>query len=94
MIVFPNQFAHILGLDPTMIRKPIGNEETMFKFNVSLHHDFSNFYVYSDKLQISHLLVILLHLFYVLCHSIMIQKQAMSIKNLKYCTMFWFRSLV
>ena len=40
-IVFPNQFAHILGLDPTMI-------ENMFKFNVNLHHNFSNFYVYSD----------------------------------------------
>ena len=31
-----------------MIGKPIGNEESMFKFNVNLHHNFSNLYVYSD----------------------------------------------
>ena len=47
-IIFPNQFAHILGLDPTMIGKPIGNEENMFKFNVNLHHNFRSVYVYSD----------------------------------------------
>ena len=47
-ILFPNQFAHILGLDPTMIGKPIGNEENMFKFNVNLHHNFRSVYVYSD----------------------------------------------
>ena len=47
-IVFPNQFAHMLGLDPTMIGKPIGNEENMFKFNVNLQHNVSNVYVYSD----------------------------------------------
>ena len=39
-ILFPNRFAHILGLDPTMIGKPIGKEENMFKFNVNLHHNF------------------------------------------------------
>ena len=44
----PKQFAHLLGLDPTMIRKPIGNEENMFKFNVNLHHNFRSLYVYSD----------------------------------------------
>ena len=47
-IVFPNQFAHILGLDQTMIGKPIGNEENMFKFNVNLHHSFRSVLVYSD----------------------------------------------
>ena len=47
-ILFPNQFAHILGLDPTMIGKPIGKEENMFKFNVNLHHNFRSLYVYSD----------------------------------------------
>ena len=47
-IVFLNQFAHILGLDPTMIGKPIRNEENMFKFNVNLHHKFRSLYVYSD----------------------------------------------
>ena len=47
-IVFPNPFAHILGSDPTMIGKPIGNEQSMFKFNVNLHYSFSNLYVYSD----------------------------------------------
>ena len=46
-IIFPNQFAQILGLDPTMIGKPIGNEENMFKFNVNLHHNFRSLYVYS-----------------------------------------------
>ena len=46
-IVFPNQIAHILGLDPTMVGKPIGNEENMFKFNVNLHHNFNSLYVYS-----------------------------------------------
>ena len=29
-IIFPNQFAQILGLDLTMIGKPIGNEEITF----------------------------------------------------------------
>ena len=77
--MFPNQFAHILGLDPTMIGKPIGNEENMFKFNVNLHYNFRSLYVYSDSI----LLVILWHLFYVLCHFLIIQKQAMYIKNLK-----------
>ena len=47
-IVFRNEFADILGLDPTMIGKPIGNEENMFKFNVNLHHNFKSLYVYSD----------------------------------------------
>ena len=47
-IIFPNQFTQILGLDPTMIGKPIGNEENMFKFNVNLHHNFRSLYVYSD----------------------------------------------
>ena len=46
--IFPNQFAHILGLDPTMIGKPTGNVENMFKFNVNLHHNFRCVYVYSD----------------------------------------------
>ena len=47
-IIFPNQFAHILGFNPTMIGKPIGNEENMFKSNVNLHHNFRSVYVYSD----------------------------------------------
>ena len=47
-IIFPNQFAQILGLDPTMNGKPIGNEENMFKFNVNLHNNFRSLYVYSD----------------------------------------------
>ena len=47
-IIFPNQFAQILGLDPTMNGKPIGNEENMFKFNVNLHNKFRSLYVYSD----------------------------------------------
>ena len=46
--IFPNQFAPILGLDPTMNGKPIGNEENMFKFNVNLHDNFRSVYVYSD----------------------------------------------
>ena len=47
-ILFQNQFANILGLNPTMIGKPIGNEENMFKFNINLHHNFISLYVYSD----------------------------------------------
>ena len=47
-IIFPHQFAQILGLDPTMIGKPIGNEENMLKFNVNLHNNFRSLYVYSD----------------------------------------------
>ena len=47
-ILFPNQFVHSLGLDPTMIGKPIGNEGNMFKFDVNLHHNFRSLYVYSD----------------------------------------------
>ena len=31
-----------------MIGKPIGNEKNVFKFNVNLHHNFSNLYVYSN----------------------------------------------
>ena len=42
------KLADILGLDPTMIGKPIGNEENIFKFNVNLHHNFSSLYIYSD----------------------------------------------
>ena len=47
-VVFPKQLADILGLDQTMIGKPIGKEENMVKFNVNLHHNFSNLNVYSD----------------------------------------------
>ena len=43
-ILFPNQFAHILGLDPTMIGKLIGNEGNMFKLNVNLHHKFRSLF--------------------------------------------------
>ena len=48
-VIFPKQLADILGLDPTMVGKPIRNEENMFKFNVNLHHNFNNLYVYSDN---------------------------------------------
>ena len=47
-LIFPKQFAQILGLDPTLVEKPIGNGENVFKFNAKLNHNFSNFYVYSD----------------------------------------------
>ena len=46
-LIFPKQFAQIIGLDPTLVEKPIGNEENVFKFNAKLNHNFSNFYVYS-----------------------------------------------
>ena len=36
-LLFSKQFGQILGLDPTMIEKPIGNEQHVFKFNVYLH---------------------------------------------------------
>ena len=134
-IVFPNQFAQILGLDPTMIGKPIGNEENTFKFTVNLHNNFRSLYVYSDiasftfigdtvapllrivpfshnsnslsiciiileaymftqTLQVSLLLVILWHLFYVLCHFLIIQKQVTCIMNLKHCATFRYQNLL
>ena len=37
-----------LGLDPTMIKKPIGNEQHIFKFNVDLHRSCSSLFIYSD----------------------------------------------
>ena len=46
-IIFPNQFAQILGLGPIMIGKPIGNEENIFIYNVNLHYNFRSLYVYS-----------------------------------------------
>ena len=33
-LLFPKQLGQILGLDPTMIKKPVGNEQHIFKFNV------------------------------------------------------------
>ena len=47
-LLFPKQFGQILGLDPTMIEKPIGNEQHIFKFNVDLHHSFSSLFINSD----------------------------------------------
>ena len=47
-VIFPKQLADILGLDPTMVGKPFGHKENMFKFNVNLHHNFNNLYLYSD----------------------------------------------
>ena len=35
-LLFPKQLGQILGLDPTMIEKPIGKTHHMFKFNVDL----------------------------------------------------------
>ena len=46
--LFPKQMGQILGLAPIMIEKPIGNELHIFKFNVNLHHSFSNLFIYSD----------------------------------------------
>ena len=47
-LLFPKQLGQILGLDPTMIEKPIGNEQHIFKFNVDLHHSFRSLFIYSD----------------------------------------------
>ena len=47
-LLFPKQMGQILGLDPTMIEQPIGNEQPIFKFNVNLHYSFSNLFIYSD----------------------------------------------
>ena len=92
-ILFPTQFAYILGLDPTMMGKLIGNEENIFKFNINLHHNFRSLYVYSDIASFT-FISILWHLFYVLCHSLIIQKQAMCIKNLEHCTTFRYQNLL
>ena len=87
-VVFPKQLADILEFDPTMIGKPIGNEENMFKFNVNLHHNFSNLYVYSDIASFTFIgdtVVPILRIvpFY----------QNSSTKNLKLCTMFQYQNL-
>ena len=47
-LLFPKQLGQILGLDSTMIEKPIGNEQHIFKFNVDLHRSFSSLFIYSD----------------------------------------------
>ena len=47
-LLFPKQLGQILGLDPTMIEKPIGNEQHIFKFNVDLHRSFRSLFIYSD----------------------------------------------
>ena len=47
-LVFTKQLGQILGLDPTMIEKPIGNEQHIFKFKVDLHRYFSSLFIYSD----------------------------------------------
>ena len=33
-LLFPKQLGQILGLDPTMIEKPFGNEQHIFKFKI------------------------------------------------------------
>ena len=60
-LFFPKQFGQILRLDLTMIGKPIGNEQHIFKFNVDLHH--SVVYSLIQTLRNSHLLVISLYPF-------------------------------
>ena len=47
-LLFPKQLGQMLGLDPTMIEKPIGNEQHIFKFNVDLHRSFTGLFIYSD----------------------------------------------
>ena len=47
-LLFPKQFGQILGLDSTIIEKPIENEQHTFKFNVDLHRSFSSLFIYSD----------------------------------------------
>ena len=46
-LLFPKQLGQILGLDPKMIEKPIGNEQHIFKLNVDLHRSFRSLFVYS-----------------------------------------------
>ena len=46
-LLFPKQLGQILGLDPTMIEKPIENEQNMFNFNVTLNRSFSSLFIYS-----------------------------------------------
>ena len=48
-LFFPKQLGQILGLDPTMIEKPIGNEQHIFKFKGDLHRYFSSLFIYSDN---------------------------------------------
>ena len=45
-LLFPKQLGQILGLDPTVIEKPIGNKQHIFKFNVDLHFSFSSLHLF------------------------------------------------
>ena len=47
-LLFPKQLGQIGGLDLTLIEKPIGNEQQIFKFNVDLHRSFNSLFIYSD----------------------------------------------
>ena len=47
-LLFSKQLGQILGLDPTMIEKPIRNEQHIFKFSVDLHRSLSSLFIYSD----------------------------------------------
>ena len=92
-ILFPTQFAYILGLDPTMKGKPIGNEENIFKFNINLHHNFRSLYVYSD-----------IESFTFICDTVgpilrivpfsHNSKTGYVYKNLEHCTTFRYQNLL
>ena len=47
-LLFPKQLGQLLGLEPTMIEKSIGNEQHIFKFNVELHRPFGSLFIDSD----------------------------------------------
>ena len=92
-IIFPNQFAQILGLDPTMNGKPIGNEGNMFKFNVNLHHNFRSLYVYSDIASFTFIGDTVAPLLRIVPFSHN-SKQVTCLKNLKHCTTFQYQNLL
>ena len=48
-LLLPKQVCQIVGLDLTMIEKTIGNEQTIFKFNVDEHHQGSPSVAFSQK---------------------------------------------
>ena len=92
-IIFPNQFAQILGLDPTMMKNLLETKKICSN-SMSICIIILEAYMFAQTLQVSLLLVIQWHLFYVLCHFLIIQKQVTCVRNLKHCTTFQYQNLL
>ena len=87
LFLFPKQFGQILSLDSTMIEKPIGNAQHIFKFNVDLHHSFSSLFIYLNIADFTFVGDVVAPILRVVPFN-----WFMSIKNLKTCIMFQYLS--